>query len=231
MIFISYGGIAYLGSGHTITSCTAGDGQNGLIQYILDLVKIRDCIFPTDGTEFSGYNDADYISPVFYVSSEAHNQTANLYRAWTLGGITDSVTDIKPDGKDRSYRLTCESASYWGFYQKTIIVPPGETLRTTINIRRDTTTPTDGPDMTMHLASGIDPIMGGTPLWLGNMSEGVDTWEIVSPDDYENTNDYPVSVIIRSACKDASAQVWCVIEELGGGGRGGPLIGPGRLVR
>jgi hypothetical protein len=174
---------------------------------------LYNCLFDT--TEYSGYNDGSYTSQNQWNASFDHDQVSGAFRSWTLGGITDKVSDVYPTGFAHSYRLTCESASYWGFYQEIFKLSPGEKLDLKLHVRCDDATPTDGPDIAVFLRSERDPIFGGTPsIYSASLSVGADTWETFTVPQYTNSEAYEVEVVARVSCKDATAQCWAYVEQV-----------------
>jgi len=79
-------------------------------------------------TEFSGYNTATVSGRNVYSESVNHDQTNGDFKAWMLGGIVVTVSDVKRPGRERSYKHTLESASHPVFSIWAHVVEPGQTL-------------------------------------------------------------------------------------------------------
>ena len=79
-------------------------------------------------TEFIGYNAATVNGRNVYTASTNHDQTNGAFKAWMLGGVVVTVSDVKRPGRERSYKHTMESASHPVFSVWTHVVEPGQTL-------------------------------------------------------------------------------------------------------
>lgn len=171
------------------------------------------CLF--SGTEVSSYTTSAYYSNNSYIASFDHNQAPGAFRAWTLGGIIDKVSDVYPEGKIYSYRLVCENAANFGFYQEKFKVLPGGKIDLVFHVRRDKESPTSGPFVQVFNASDDDPLLSGSsPIFVysATSSVGANTWETFTVPRYVNTAEYEVELVARVSCLDATAQVWTLIE-------------------
>jgi len=79
-------------------------------------------------TEFSGYNTTAVSGRNVYTESVNHDQVDGAFKAWMLGGVVTSVTDVKRPGRQRSYKHTLENANHPVFSIWTHVVEPGQTL-------------------------------------------------------------------------------------------------------
>ena len=158
--------------------------------------------FMDAANEVTGYSETNSGSvPINnYASSRDHDQVAGAYKAWSRGGIIVKQAVTYPTGYSFAYQLTCETASYWGYYQEKATVAPGQTLKYLV-YRYQTA---DTSSKTEIVALGNDPLIGsGTALATTTFTTGTAAWE-AKQIEWKNTDTIPREVMLRVSGKHAS---------------------------
>jgi len=117
-------------SGTTFSGCTfTGNSRDlrALVGYQVSGCSLYNCSLGA-ATEFSGYNTAAVSGRNVYSESVNHDQIDGAFKAWMIGGVVASVSDVKRPGRERSYKHTLENASHPVFSVWTHVVEPGQTL-------------------------------------------------------------------------------------------------------
>ncbi|NVM22105.1 MAG: hypothetical protein HWN68_10045 [Desulfobacterales bacterium] len=160
-------------------------------------------------TEYYGYDGTGNRRKGSYTSSEDHDQVANAFKAWTLGGYVDSDTSAPlPTGETIKYIFTVEDTTqtYPVFRQFETTVQPG----TAIEVEGYIAIP-NGEDMTGYapalqiIDKFADPLVDST-------QSALDEDEIPDPDGSEtgfqavaviwaNQGDSPRQVKVRMAAE------------------------------
>jgi hypothetical protein len=124
-----------------VANCELGKSIGGVTStadmYEADWITFYNTLFSSTA-EYSGYNSNLVRGRHSYTESFDHDQVANAYKAWCLGGIVTSQTDAPPTGYDRWYEHACEyvsTGSYPCFRQFKTVVQPGEAIEVIGEIR------------------------------------------------------------------------------------------------
>jgi hypothetical protein len=168
-------------------------------------MSLNNCLFVCNN-QYMFYNSRSYRLPSSYSESINHNQQDGAFRSWTLGGITDKVSDVHPSAKDYSYKHTCESALYPNFRQTKHTLLPNDKISVIYAISKNKTTAIMPkieilkPDNTV-LAS----------YTMQTDSTNVNIWEsgILS---YTCPSTKRMDIIVRATAQDASALVYEIAE-------------------
>ena len=159
-------------------------------------------------TEVGDYTGV-YMPIWGYDASYNHDATANAFKSWSKGGITLSEGTTVPAGYTQGYKLTCESATYHGFYQEAVTVMPGDTLTVTGYIKFADDHSSYLPRMQI-VGPGADPLTnsGNSAFDTDSVASGTATgWQQVSVS-YTNSSALPEPVKIRVIAKRASGSVY-----------------------
>jgi len=171
------------------------------------------CDFSGATTENYGYNNVRAMAS-FYSESSEHDEVANAFKAWCMGGIVTSQTADPPTGYTTWYERACESASYPCFRQYETMVAPGETLVVSGLIRI-----ADGEDLSAYppfLAFADffgDPLVDSTKSYLdisyipqpnGALENG---WQPVSCSYQNDPDGSPMKLLVRMLAMHATADV------------------------
>lgn len=179
-----------------------------------DTTAFRRCPFVTltdvsllGATEFVDYNN-EWTLANGYVLWHGVDGTASAIKTLSKGGITESETITVPTGYTQGLKLTCESATFHGFYQEPVTIMPGETLRVRgyIKIADDHST---YPPRLEIIDQGSDPIVSSSYTSLdSDIVSGTETgWQEVVVS-YKNTGSIPKLVWVRLTAKRASGDVY-----------------------
>ena len=162
----------------------------------------------TASTEHSGYG---VISSNAFTESFDHDQQAGAYRAWTAGGVVNSVATPVPTGYTTAYNLIPESATYAVFWQRQFMVEAGAYIEATVNLRKDAA-------MTYLPRFQIvdvfaDPLVLATNAALDEfvMTDSTNAWEphVLR---WVNSGTTPRWVYIRAQAKNASGNVYATMD-------------------
>lgn len=162
--------------------------------------------------EFSGYNSPSLRCQFHYFESFDHDQSANAYKAWTLGGLVTSQTASPPTGYTIYYRHTCESASYPCFRQYSTVVDPNQTIIVTGLMRvLDGNDLSADPPALQIIDTFADPLVDSTKTPLADchipVSNGTNTtWQNVAVS-WTNTAASPKTVYVRTYALHATENV------------------------
>lgn len=156
-------------------------------------------------TEFLNYTDVVRLESD-YVESIDHDQVAGAFRAWTLGGITTSVSSpVYDSSRVRSYQVAPESATYRGFMQRQALVPPGGSIYVRCYVQKDSSM-AYLPRLWVFSADK-EPFISGSPNAEVIMTNSLNTWEVLEATVTNSTN-APVLYIIRTLAKNATGLVY-----------------------
>lgn len=156
------------------------------------------------GTEFLNYNAASR-SIIDYVESLDHDQTGGAYRAWTRGGITSSVASPVYDNRVRSYNAVPESATYYAFWQRQVVVPAYGSINVAVAVQKDTSM-AYLPNVQIF-PSSMEPLISGSATLTLTMTNSTNTWEVLEGTVTNNT-DAAVYYTVRMLAKNASGNVY-----------------------
>lgn len=161
-------------------------------------------------TEFYQYN-GNSIHQSSYTFSINHDDTGGAFKSWTRGGITISDTGTKPSGTTRSYKHMPESDDYPVFMQQKIRLWAGQRFKAVVHVRKDELM-TYLPRAQL-IKCGEDPLVSDSfsVVQEEQMTDSVDTWEELELN-WKNTNDYPVDLYVRTQAKNATGNVWFLVE-------------------
>jgi len=144
-----------------------GNGANLFSTY----GKMKNCLF-SSGDDALVPKTNEY--PL--ACSVDHNQVSDAYKAWSLGGITASVSSPLPSGFDIAYLTTLSSAADHGYWNKLFTVPAGKTINIEVQLRKSTSM-TYLPRVWVALSKDNpfhEPDMIVDEF---TMTDSVDTWE------------------------------------------------------
>jgi hypothetical protein len=155
--------------------------------------------------EFLSYNAVE--RRIFdYADSADHDQVAGAFRAWTRGGITSSVaTPVFDASRVRSYNAVCETASYYAFMQRQVLVPAGGSVYVRCYVRKDASM--SYLPRVWVFSADLEPLISGSPDAEVIMTNSVDTWEVLEAT-VTNTTDAPVLYTVRMLAKNAANNVY-----------------------
>lgn len=162
-------------------------------------------------TLFTSSADGNYSNPirssqVQYSESYDHNQVVGAYKAWSMGGLTvDDTGTVYDSSRARSYKLTCETATYLGFFQREIELQPGQSVYVRCYVQKSVSM-SYLPRLWV-MSSDKEPIITGSPDSEVIMTNSTSTWEILETT-VTNTATYPKKYIVRMLGKNASGNVW-----------------------
>jgi hypothetical protein len=124
-----------------------------------------------------------------------------------MGGITISNTTLPPGGYVTYYTLTCESATYHGFYQQRALLGPGDIL-TVSGFVRKTDDHTGYAPRVQILDAAKDPLVDVANVALAEqvVSATETGWQSVSIT-YTNSTTLSLPILIRGIAKRATGDV------------------------
>ena len=158
-------------------------------------------------TENSAYTS---LAKEVYSESFDHDQVAGAYKAWTAGGVTITVATPVPTGYAKAYKLTLESATIEGYYQRDVTVGPGASVNIEMQLRKDASM-AYLPRCQVFLKGGVDPFAAGTPLKTFTMTDSVDTYES-DLYTYTNATAEDVTLVVRALGKNATGNVYIGLD-------------------
>ena len=142
-----------------------------------------------------------------YIPSYDHDQSAGTYKAWSMGGITLSKTTSPPGGFVTYYTLTCESATYHGFFQQRALLGPGDILTVSGFVRKANDHTGYAPRVQI-LDMFKDPLVDVANVALAEqvVSATETGWQSVSIT-YTNSTTLSLPILIRGIAKRATGDV------------------------
>jgi hypothetical protein len=218
-------GMVYIGS-HIIIRCRAFEGLTAAFASQVDDAvfidceadslcergfnavagaKLYNCLFPP--VEFPNWNQP-LLNKTSYTESFNHNRIVNNFKAWTRGGEVLTVSTPVVTGRERSFRHGCASATFPCYYQKKVVVEPGDTIYAVAWFQK-TVSMSYLPRVQI-----IDPVLdpafddGGEPL-----AEAIKTiddtgvWEKVKAI-WTNSESFPKDIIVRVIAQNATGYVY-----------------------
>ncbi len=155
--------------------------------------------------EFNAYNSV--ASQVYdYFESIDHDQVAGAFRAWTHGGIVNSIASPAFDAsRVRSYQHVPENTSFPVFRQQLIVVPEGATLYVRCYVQKDASM-SYLPRLWVFSADK-EPLITGSPDSEIIMTNSTNTWEILETT-VTNTTNGDKMYKVRTIAKNASGNVY-----------------------
>jgi hypothetical protein len=177
--------------------------------------KMKNCLFSSGDDAMSPRTNEYPLA-----CSVDHNQVSDAYKAWSLGGITASVSSPLPSGFGIAYLTTLSSAADYGYWNKLITVPAGKTVNIDVRLRKSASmaylpriwvalskdNPFHEPDMIVDSFT---------------MTDSVDTWESHSFS-IMNSTAFDREYMIWFVGKNASGSMYAAyVAEIAGGGGGG----------
>lgn len=235
-----YGCVTGIAAGkHAISgNATIANCDNGLNLTTCRLMNTnfvnnnRDIVDPIDCECYGiavGASDIYYtlanLPQYCYSESLNHDDVEGAFKALTKGGLVESTTAIKPDGKNWSLKLQPASTTDPVYYRNYYTLAPGETLTLNIWIKKDAS-------MTyLPWVAIIDPTddvlfnTGGTALDKFTMENNTD-WQTDTLT-YTNSSSYDKKVVVCTVAKNGSGNVYFYWERSissGEGGAGGASV-------
>jgi len=187
--------------------------------------NIRNVVFGTNTRDintsvFSAYNvtfgvtteNLNYglLAKESYSESVDHDATAGAFKSWTKGGVTTKQTTTYPAGKTYSMQLVLADAANEGFWQREVTVGAGASINITSYLRKSASM-AYLPRVIIFNKASTDPFAGGTGLDTFTMTDSVDTFESDTYTYYNSTSE-DVTIVIRTQGKNASGNVFSLIE-------------------
>jgi len=163
------------------------------------------------GTENFEYDTAYMLGNEFAESFD-HDGVADAYKAWTKGGIVQSLTDSPPTGYTMYYGHAGDDSGAINFRQKEIDVEPGKTITVSGYIKIDDATDhTARPPRIEIIDAYEDPLVNGSYSALAYDEvadpDGSDSsWQAVSCS-WTNSDGITRHVFVRMSCKMVSTHV------------------------
>ena len=156
-------------------------------------------------TEFLSYNGTNI--PIWnYVESIDHDQVPGAFKAWCKGGIVTSVASPVYDAsRVRSYKHAPESASSYVFTKTVVIVPPGGSLNVRCYVQKDVSVA--WLPRLWIMPADIDPLITGSPSIEVIMTDGLNTWEVLTGSITNSTN-APKPYVVETIAKNGSGNVY-----------------------
>ena len=181
----------------TITSLTSVHRCEGVISnstfdatsMIVDSkIVAKNTVMPPVSTNFAGC----------YVISYDHNQSAGMLKAWSVGGYCDSISDPYGGSETGWIKLTLNSSSQYGYWEKMHTVLP--TKRVTISLKSIVTNVSDARIQIINVSN--DPLMDMSASALAEVSlTGNDTIT------WRNTTSLPMQIAVRVTGKSANGDI------------------------